>query len=262
VKNPELKRELLLNGKMDDYCKNRYALIQEEFNSVLVDESEHACEFDTFEQFEVYCRRLAIDSLREKLFRSSTFGLNWQEFDACEQMRCCKRAKTRKIEKHIRYWFDNLEGDETVIFGTLTFTDDDLKTDIKTRRQYVFRFLNEWCADYIANIDYGKENEREHYHFVALLDGSVRLFRREFPYTDKNGKQKVGSEMTCDQMIEWSDKHGWSKTRIVPGKEKDGEVISRYISKLSNHSLKVQTEKLIVKRGSRYKEFIKESNNS
>lgn len=258
MKNPELKRELLMNGKMDDYCRNRYNLIEAEtddnimFYNVLMDS------FDSYKEYEQECRRKAIEYLRDTLSKADTFGLTREEFNACEQMRCCKRTKTKKIEKHLKYWFDNLTGSEQVIFGTLTFNDDDLDTNIDTRRQYVRRFLNEWCDDYIANIDYGKQNEREHYHFVALIDGSL-LYRHEFSYMDKNGKQKIGSELTCDQMQSWSSKHGFTKTRLVPGREKDSEQISRYISKLSNHSLKVQTEKLIVKRGSKYKEDIKRS---
>ena len=56
------------------------------------------------------------------------------------------------------------------IFGTLTFNDRALKTSSETRRRYVTRFLNDFDVPYIANIDFGAEKGREHYHFVILKE--------------------------------------------------------------------------------------------
>lgn len=69
---------------------------------------------------------------------------------------------------------DRLNSNEfKLIFGTLTFTDEILqKTSPNTRRRYVARFLNQYAIEYMANIDFGEENEREHYHFVALVNRS------------------------------------------------------------------------------------------
>ncbi len=57
------------------------------------------------------------------------------------------------------------------LFLTLTFTDEVLhKTNEQTRRKYVIWFLGQFKTKYIANIDFGKKNGREHYHAVIQLD--------------------------------------------------------------------------------------------
>jgi hypothetical protein len=57
------------------------------------------------------------------------------------------------------------------LFLTLTFRDDVLElTTEKTRRRYVHYFLKSISLEYVANIDYGSKNEREHYHAVVLCD--------------------------------------------------------------------------------------------
>lgn len=60
-----------------------------------------------------------------------------------------------------------------IVFGTLTFNDEDLKINKLTRRRYVQRFLKENVIEYIANIDYGKVNNREHYHFIAIIKENI-----------------------------------------------------------------------------------------
>lgn len=53
-------------------------------------------------------------------------------------------------------------------FGTLTFTDEVLSsTTVQTRRKYVSRYLSALSNNYVANIDFGKTTEREHYHFIV-----------------------------------------------------------------------------------------------
>lgn len=57
------------------------------------------------------------------------------------------------------------------LFLTLTFTDKVLEsTQLHVRRKYVQRFLKSVSSSYVANIDYGSQYEREHYHAVILSD--------------------------------------------------------------------------------------------
>lgn len=115
------------------------------------------------------------------------------------------RAST--INKRIEYIVDNGQA----VFGTLTFTDEVLKqTSFETRRQYVRKFLKANCSIYVANIDFGKNKEREHYHFV----GSP--FNRKI---DK-GSWRFGFDHYK------SVKYGSPKT------------LARYVHKLSNHAVK------------------------
>lgn len=55
-------------------------------------------------------------------------------------------------------------------FVTLTFSDLCFNTtSAKTRRTYATRFLKSLCdnVNYVANVDYGDKNGREHYHAVV-----------------------------------------------------------------------------------------------
>lgn len=64
--------------------------------------------------------------------------------------------------------------DKKIIFGTLTFTNEVLEvTSNRTRQRYVTWFLKDHTIHYIANIDFGAKNNREHYHFIALVDGKI-----------------------------------------------------------------------------------------
>lgn len=109
------------------------------------------------------------------------------------------------------------------VWCTFTFTNKVLKeTNLETRRQYVRRYLNSFGCPYIANIDYGSNNEyisrnkqvkkgteREHYH--ALIQ------RDKLP-------------------MKWQYGHEWLEHVRVEGST--DRKISKYLSKLTNHAIK------------------------
>lgn len=103
------------------------------------------------------------------------------------------------------------------LFGTLTFREDVLdNTNEKTRRAYVTRFLKKHYPDgYVANIDYGDQEEREHYHFIA------------------NGNKY--------DLNAWE--YGYSFYRKCGTKKKDRERLAYYTAKLTNHALKKGTKR-------------------
>lgn len=104
------------------------------------------------------------------------------------------------------------------IWLTLTFTDEILaKTSQETRRRYVSRFLKSQSNSYIANIDYGKDTEREHYHAVVLCD-----------YLDKS---------------KWL--YGFSYTERVKNHVNSPKKLSKYVSKLTNHAIKETTKRQV-----------------
>lgn len=93
-------------------------------------------------------------------------------------------------------------------FITLTFRDDVLdNTTEDTRRKYVRRFLKEHSSEYVANIDYGKTTEREHYH--AITNCNIE----NWPYGFSNSKP------------------------IAPNLESETK-LPMYITKLTHHALK------------------------
>ena len=104
------------------------------------------------------------------------------------------------------------------IFITFTFTDKVLNcTTELTRRRYVVRCLKKMSNTYIANIDYGKSNEREHYHAILVADHiDLKLWKYGFIFAERC---RTNSE----------------------------DKLSTYITKISNHALK---------KGTKYKHLI------
>lgn len=125
------------------------------------------------------------------------------------------REKTRRVRRKILKMM--VLG--SCSFLTLTFNDDVLKsTSEETRRRYVSRFLKTISTDYVGNIDWGKQNGREHYH--AVISGIE---------TDMSG---------------W-DQYGFSDCRTIGRKDDEctSSKISKYIYKLSNHATKETTRR-------------------
>lgn len=130
-----------------------------------------------------------------------------------------------KRKNRVRDKVEGLFQTGEVLFLTLTFTDKVLaSTSVETRRRYVARYLKSQCPIYVANIDFGRQNEREHYH--ALVVGKI-------------------------------DYKPWHRYGAVKGKragktDGDCEALSRYVAKLSNHAMKDTANKgvrLIYSRG-------------
>lgn len=110
---------------------------------------------------------------------------------------------------------------ENCIFLTLTFRNDVLaNTSQETRAKYIKRFLKEQCQCYVANIDYGRKNEREHYHAVVIpkndnIDGA--FYRKNYGSID------------------------FERVRVHSGEtdyENTSKRLSKYVSKLVNHAIK------------------------
>lgn len=76
-------------------------------------------------------------------------------------------ARNTRLKNRIRTYLDN----GSCIFLTLTFTNDVLEhTSAETRRKYVLRFLKASSSFYVANIDFGAQHGREHYHAIVMCD--------------------------------------------------------------------------------------------
>ena len=101
------------------------------------------------------------------------------------------------------------------LFLTFTFTDDVLnKTSSDTRKTYVVRFLKSFGVPYVANVDFGSKNGREHYH--AIL------------------------QMPSINLTQW--KYGALNGKIVRNSTDDVK-LAKYISKLTNHAIKETTKR-------------------
>ena len=94
---------------------------------------------------------------------------------------------------------------------SITFISLVLKnTNEETRRKYVTRALKQMSDRYIANIDYGTKNEREHYHAIVV----------------------------CDQVDHtlWSEYGAINFERIKA--TSDSVKLAKYVVKLTNHAMK------------------------
>ena len=121
----------------------------------------------------------------------------------------------RKKNQRARQKIESIIQFGNALFLTLTFTDDVLvSTTEKTRRTYVSRFLKENCIEYIANIDFGAKNGREHYHAVVSVDN--KLDYSNWKFGALNG--------------------------VKIRKNSNPLVMAKYINKLSNHATKSTTK--------------------
>lgn len=127
--------------------------------------------------------------------------------------------RTSRLRSRISSIISCSSSDSCSYFLTLTFTNKVLdSTSKKTRREYVTRYLKSisLLSQYVANIDFGSKNGREHYHAVVSSD-----------FIDNTS---------------W--KYGAMKYEIInSSSDKDSELLSKYISKLTNHAIKETTKR-------------------
>ena len=124
-----------------------------------------------------------------------------------EKLRVNQRARVKRLRQTI----EKLLTSGPCWFVTLTFSDDVLSsTSEKSRRRYVSRFLKARGL-YVGNIDFGKENGREHYHAVVQADNI--------------------------DLSDW-DKYGFSNAKKVRLSAKASLRLAKYVAKLTNHAIK------------------------
>ena len=116
---------------------------------------------------------------------------------------------------------------DSAIFLTLTFNDKVFeKMNSLSRKRTITRFLKKTCNKYIANIDFGKKNEREHYHALVepkdIIDNKV-YYKMFYNSSIDFERIKITSKKNCD--IESTSKK-----------------VSKYVSKLTNHAIKETTQ--------------------
>ena len=133
-----------------------------------------------------------------------------------ESIQLSYRKKALRIKTYLNSWLEK----GSVIFGTLTFTDDVLNnTSSKTRKRYVERYLKNADVAYIANIDYGAKNDREHYHFIIATGNKNKLENWQY---------------------------GFFNLKLVGNSESDSTKVSKYVSKLTNHAIKNTNKRCVI----------------
>lgn len=168
--------------------------------------------FKSFKDFD----RSALDDLEDRV------GLEIVE--ECRKVSHNTHARRKRCKVKI----GDMVFDGKAYFVTLTFSDDALANSTeKQRRRWIARALKKFGIKYIANIDYGKQNGREHYHAIVEIS------------SDKIEKLK-----------KFWNKHGFLDFRKVGDSQRDLDKTTKYVDKLTAHAFKDSTHRrrLIISR--------------
>lgn len=143
-------------------------------------------------------------------------------------------ARYKRVSRLRKFIENLLRTSDTVVFVTLTFTDDILNnTSADTRRQAVRRFLSAFSSNYVANKDFGAKNGREHYHAVIDCELDLSLWSRYgFIFTEFVNAKNINKSIP----------KRYKDLPIDTAREfmrlDDEKRLSKYIAKLTNHAIK------------------------
>lgn len=165
---------------------------------------------------------------------------NEEDVKECLRMRDNRKTRMRPLKDRIVYWLEWRDKTVDVYFITFTFTDECLRSMTSdTRKQYIRRTLGTFCEDYFGNIDYGKENGREHFHFVIVVKKDVNPL---------NEVQKL-KELGAVYIEKWKPTKRRSKEDAI-------DATTNYTDKLAMHAVKDENNaNIISKRGTDYHQF-------
>lgn len=156
----------------------------------------------------------------------TTFDNRWSEYlreNHNNDFVCCALSicdSRRRKAKKVREKISNIVLNNNAVFLTLTFTDKVFETTSQeTRRRYVARYLKSQSSEYVANIDFSPDIGREHYHAVITKRADLNAWQ-----------------------------YGFSFAEQVRAHDRDLKRISKYITKLTAHALKVDATRLIYSR--------------
>lgn len=213
MENRDLKSNLLRDSRYYDYARYRFAE-----NKVLYNAGN-----DTY--YDKYLEA------KDKLCDFTP-----EEIKACRQLFDCNRQRASRLKKKIVNWSKR----GFVYFVTFTFNDDAFfRSSSLTRRDAVCRYLSDRDVVYAANLDFGGEFEREHYHAIICSE-------KEIPgkyVFHKSKKGKVNCYLESDFLQRWIDIYGYATLQGPIFRDdcfdnKNASKVSKYVSKCANHALK------------------------
>lgn len=213
-------------------------------------------ELITKEVYQQYCNahnEFYINGLNPEDRKLYVF-LNDTEYKACNQLRRAKQIQRNRIIKWLDYYMK--QSDLIILFGTQTFNEKALTKSRQARAKAIQRELTQF-VDYVSNIDYGKQHEREHYHFIVVVRPED-LKEVTWSIDKKTGRPYALSLPVTENYLSLGFQK-WEKIDL--NDPKISEKVSGYIAKLVNHSLKVEQTKLGYKRNSPYQAFLADLTN-
>ena len=155
------------------------------------------------------------DIVAEEMIFCNENHCSFEDLEEARKINDANYHRVKRLKERIQKYLSMGE----CIWLTLTFNDNTLaKTTQEKRRRLVRDYLKHISPFYVANIDFGKENEREHYHAVVV--GS---------YVDMNL---------------WK-KYGFAYTERIKNHLTTSVKLSKYVSKLTNHAIKETTKRAV-----------------
>lgn len=153
----------------------------------------------------------SVNDLEFDCFLNGTF----KELHEVQKIYNANIQRTKRLRKRI----EKMLLTYSCLFITLTFNDETLSnTTSEQRRKAVVKYLKLFNAPYIANIDFGSQNQREHYHCLIGCDNiDLTKWRK---YGNINVQRVRNRSINND------------KTRLA-----------KYICKLTNHAIKETTKR-------------------
>ena len=246
MKNKGLKKDMFLNGTYDKIQKYQIELLKN--GSSITNEiykktfNENLNLLHKNKDTNINNRKYVDKVSTEQI--ASDIDVFSDEITCYLQIQKARQCKRKRIEEKIYY---ALNLGYHVVFASLSFNDEIIKLVKKTRRNYIKKYLSQYSG-YIANIDYGEEGNREHYHAIIFINPI-----NEDKFIQKRRKTKKGYKLCIDNfedimMIKNKYSYGFTCFQLVKpkdNKKNDYNIVSKYIATLSNHAMKVEQQRVI-----------------
>lgn len=135
-----------------------------------------------------------------------------------ERVLKARYQKNSRIKKRLVYLLSRFEN---IWFITFTFNNNYINKSTRTKRDLMKMVLNTHDFKYMLNIDYGKKNEREHYHCILATNLDIDV----------------------NQFIQFYYEGGFSLSIQCKKGLNDYKRLSKYLNKLTNHCIKATTKR-------------------
>lgn len=235
MKDKELKKELIEKGAWEEYSKQRFSMRKK----------------GLFEECEDYKNYTLFDR-----------PMMPEEFIALQQIGKARKEQREKIRHWITYYLnEKVNGNDIgIYFGTFTYKDKDKETNAENLKRKIIRTISPNVIDYIINVDYGKENERLHYHAILIVKDSKENKIIKVKRQNHKGKWRNGEKLETPWLKNYEKNVGIYDLEPVKDNERSINQLSNYVNKLVMHSIKVKQAYISTKKGTkyqRYKEILK-----
>lgn len=135
-----------------------------------------------------------------------------------ERILKARYQKSSRIKKRLVYLLSRYK---YIWFITFTFDNYYIDKCDRTKRDLIKMVLNTHDFKYMLNIDYGKKNEREHYHCILATN----------------------EDFDVNQFMQFYYEGGFSLSIKCKNGFDDFKRLSKYLNKLTNHCIKATTKR-------------------